>query len=638
MKTILLLLVFTMQVALAQTIAYTSFEEPATGGKYTDTGDAAVDHALVNNSGEASVNYVSTGGELGFTSYYYNTEDGSGLTDGDYVGVTDYTNTVGSFTDGSKGFQMSDTDGLMVTTLDTVDISAYASVQISVDYFINDDTWETSPMDYVHIWLVLDGKDSLDMLNTYGSDIDDLGIEGMWRTAVTQVSGYSKVNVKLALQSNGSFEAVYFDNIQILEGGSINIPPVVSESGVSSRVPQATEDFVDTVKAFDESAISKVELHYAVNGGSETTVAMTDLGRDSLFAGTIPASAYNDNDRVAYWVVAEDDGGATTTTDTLGFFAGTTPLNQLKQQDANQALIYSGYYARTSGVATVANGVFDPTNLTVYIQDGTYSAINIFRYDAGTREIIPSHSYTVVGQLSQFNGLAQITPDDAFSDIVDNGEATMPEPAKLDIATLLSGPESFEGLLVEVDNLNKISGDWPAEGVNANLTVSDDGDAHELTLRIDKDTDIDGTTEPTWPKNVVGIFGQYDYSSPFTEGYQLLPRSLADFADTTAIGVLPPFTPQSLKLHQAYPNPFNPSTTISFEMPANLLASVRVELAIYNSLGQKIKTLLTSARSGWNETSWDGTADNGQTMATGIYYAVLRVGAQQQTVKLMLMK
>jgi len=169
-------------------------------------------------------------------------------------------------------------------------------------------------------------------------------------------------------------------------------------------------------------------------------------------------------------------------------------------------------------------------------------------------------------------------------------------------------------------------------------TVSDDGGTSELTLRIDKDTDIDGSTEPSWPKNVVGIFGQYDYSAPYTEGYQILPRSLSDFADTTAIGEMPPFMPKTLKLHQAYPNPFNPTTTIAFEMPARLAGSGRVELAIYNSLGQKIKTLLTSARTGWNSVNWDGTADNGRTMATGIYYAVLRVGQQQQTVKLMLMK
>jgi len=473
MRTLLVLLIFTAQIALAQTIAYTSFEEPGTGGKYTDTGDASVDHPLQNNSGEAPVNYTSVGGELGFTSYYYNTENSTGLTDGDYVGVTDYTGTVGAFSDGSQGFQMSDTDGLMVTTLDTVDISAYASVQVSVDYFINDDTYETDPMDYVHIWLVLDGKDSLDMLNTYGQDIDDLGIEGAWRTAVIQVSGYSKLNVKLALQSNGSYEAVYFDNIKILEGGSINIPPMVSETGVSSRVPLATEDFVDTVKAFDDGSISKVELHYAVNDGAETTVTMTDLGHDSLFVGTIPASAYNDNDRVAYWVIAEDDGGATSVTDTMGFFAGTTPLSQLKQQDENQALIYSGYYARTTGVATVANGVFDPANLSVYIQDADFSAINIFRYDAGTREIIPGHSYTVVGQLSQYNGMAQLTPDDAVSDITDNGEAAMPEPAKLNIATLLSGAESFEGLLIQIDGLSKVSGDWPAEGSNARLAMTE---------------------------------------------------------------------------------------------------------------------------------------------------------------------
>jgi hypothetical protein len=82
----------------AGVIAHTSFEEPATGGKYTDTGDAGTDHPPFNNPGEAPVNYTSTGGELGFSSTHCNTRD--------YVGVTDFTGVVGAFPDGSQGFQI----------------------------------------------------------------------------------------------------------------------------------------------------------------------------------------------------------------------------------------------------------------------------------------------------------------------------------------------------------------------------------------------------------------------------------------------------------------------------------------------------------------------------------------------------
>ena len=81
--------------------------------KYFDLDSAATDHPLQNNPGEPDVNYVSVGGEIGYTSYYWNTRDGVGLTDGDWVGPTEYTGDVTAFPDGTKGFQISDADGKM---------------------------------------------------------------------------------------------------------------------------------------------------------------------------------------------------------------------------------------------------------------------------------------------------------------------------------------------------------------------------------------------------------------------------------------------------------------------------------------------------------------------------------------------
>lgn len=144
-KTLLFILIFILQYAFADTIAYTSFEEPPNvGGLYTDTGDASVDHALLNNSGEPDVNYTSTGGELGFTSYYYNTRDDVGLTDGDYVGVTNYTSTVGSFPDGSNGFEFSDTDGKMTVTFDAVSLAGATNPNFSMKYFVQSTGYESN--------------------------------------------------------------------------------------------------------------------------------------------------------------------------------------------------------------------------------------------------------------------------------------------------------------------------------------------------------------------------------------------------------------------------------------------------------------------------------------------------------------
>ena len=639
MRILLVLFVLLIQFSFAQTIAYTSFEEATTTGtKYTDTGDAATDHALVNNSGEPDVNFVATGNELGFSSYYFNSRGGTGLTDGDYVGITNYAGTVGSYPDGSQGFQMSDTDGLMVTTLDTVDVSAYASVNISIQYYVNTEGYESD--DYFRIWVVADDGSEVDIFNTQGSDINDLDIEGKWLSAVARVAGKNKIVVKMGLDCNAGFEAVYFDNIQITEGGSANLGPQISNMGTSALVPLATEDLIDTVKAFDESNVTGVTLHYTINGGSEVTLEMNALGSDSLYVGTIPSSAYSDGNRVVFWSTAADDSGAVSTSDEIAFFAGTTPISSLKQSGENQTLAYEGYYARSTGVATVSSGVFSTSSLTVYMQDENYGAIAVHKSGAGSATVTAGNSYTIVGKLIQYNGLAQLEPMDVNTDIIDNGSATMPEAFEVNIENLLNGAETWESVLVKVVKADTVAGSdpWPEPGNYANINITDDAGSNQLTLRIDDDTDIDDAVEPAWPQNITGIFSQYDYTSPFNGGYQLTPRAMTDFEDATAIGDPSAQLPVELKLYQAYPNPFNPSTTIRFDVPAAFTQQGNFELAIYNSLGQKVRVLANKAISGRNEVSWDGLNAIGQSVSTGIYYAVLNVASQRQSIKLLFLK
>jgi hypothetical protein len=56
-------------------------------------------------------------------------------------------------------------------------------------------------------------------------------------------------------------------------------------------------------------------------------------------------------------------------------------------------------------------------------------------------------------------------------------------------------------------------------------------------MRIDADVDLYGTTAPTGAFDVVGIGGQYDFSAPHDEGYQLLPRYIADITPAAAVWV-----------------------------------------------------------------------------------------------------
>jgi hypothetical protein len=87
-----------------------------------------------------------------------------------------------------------------------------------------------------------------------------------------------------------------------------------------------------------------------------------------------------------------------------------------------------------------------------------------------------------------------------------------------------------------------------------------------------------------------------------------------------------------------YPNPFNPATTISFQVPAKL-SNADVELTIYNINGQIVKRLLHRYLSGGNYLArWDATNDAGISVASGTYICNLKVGNMQKAGKIVLLK
>jgi photosystem II stability/assembly factor-like uncharacterized protein len=98
----------------------------------------------------------------------------------------------------------------------------------------------------------------------------------------------------------------------------------------------------------------------------------------------------------------------------------------------------------------------------------------------------------------------------------------------------------------------------------------------------------------------------------------------------------------SLSLSQNYPNPFDhnssgasQATAISFYIP-NESSS---ELAIYNTAGEKVKTLINSILSGGNHTFyWQGTDDSGNMLPSGKYFYVLRVGSNEVMKNLQLIR
>ncbi|OPZ46487.1 MAG: hypothetical protein BWY95_01728 [Bacteroidetes bacterium ADurb.BinA104] len=84
-----------------------------------------------------------------------------------------------------------------------------------------------------------------------------------------------------------------------------------------------------------------------------------------------------------------------------------------------------------------------------------------------------------------------------------------------------------------------------------------------------------------------------------------------------------------------YPNPFNPETRIVYSLPQ----SGKVNLTVYNILGQKVRNLTDTVQNAGTFTlTWDARNDFGQNVPTGIYIAVLTINNQRVTRKMVLMR
>jgi hypothetical protein len=92
-----------------------------------------------------------------------------------------------------------------------------------------------------------------------------------------------------------------------------------------------------------------------------------------------------------------------------------------------------------------------------------------------------------------------------------------------------------------------------------------------------------------------------------------------------------------VSLNSNYPNPFNPETSISFTVGSEQHQQVDIE--IFNIKGQKVRTLVSEVYEvGEHSVVWNGTDDNGRSVASGIYFYRMTAGDFTATRKMILMK
>jgi len=93
--------------------------------------------------------------------------------------------------------------------------------------------------------------------------------------------------------------------------------------------------------------------------------------------------------------------------------------------------------------------------------------------------------------------------------------------------------------------------------------------------------------------------------------------------------------PGRFYLEYAYPNPFNPVTTIRYNLPEDAM----VNITIYDMMGRVVRTLINGQQSaGYKSLQWNATNNSGQPISAGLYIYTIQAGEFSQTRKMILLK
>ena len=108
-----------------------------------------------------------------------------------------------------------------------------------------------------------------------------------------------------------------------------------------------------------------------------------------------------------------------------------------------------------------------------------------------------------------------------------------------------------------------------------------------------------------------------------------------DTSNCGSLSIIKDMIPLTYTLYNAYPNPFNPVATLSYDLPHDVM----VYITIYNMMGRKVKTLVNSPQTAGNKSiQWNATNSGGQTVSAGVYIYRIEAGEFKQTKKMVLLK
>ncbi len=405
------------------------------------------------------------------------------------------------------------------------------------------------------------GTDDYEFLELYNNDDEAVNLNGYYFSL-----GIEDTIPDVTLQP-GDFLIIAVDSVLFAEAFGITAlqwnSGALNNSGETIELRDALGNIVDVV-TYDDGDPWPTEPD-----GSGNSLILCDPSADNEDVSNWAASFTDNGVVVNGGLVLASPGAANDCSPPPPSTYPAYNIGVVTTNDGNGVPDSIGVSCQLQGVVYGEN--LRPGGLQFTLIDDANDGIHIFSGSADFGYTVAEGDEVIVqGTIGQFSGLTQLNVDTIWMVSQDN---MLFDPT--DITVL---DESAESQLVRITNLTLVDpGQWTNEGTGFNVDVTDG--VNTYAMRIDADVDIFGTDPPAVSFNLTGIGGQFDSSSPFDEGYQLIPRYMEDIE--LIVGVIDPSIAQEIRL---YPNPTTEFLKIE-------LASEFDQIKITDVLGQELMNI-----------------------------------------------
>ncbi len=448
---------------------------------------------------------------------------------------------------------------------------------------------------------------------------------------------------------NGTVELKPRRQSDLVENPGGDTLPVIENVDCESWVPEANDPITVTATITDDNGVAGAVLYYRDDTGDSTgvfsSVAMTNVGGDT-WSGVIPAG--HTGRQVDFYVEATDTGAQTVTNPGAAPAAwyevavGFTSIYDVQWAHPDSVYQGSPYRDKTvniHGIVTVGTGDAGANSKFIMADgEGPWHGILVYEGTA-SNYVLAGDEVAVGGYIDEYFGVTEMQPHNGGAVYLLSFGNDLPAPPRVHTRVLADNSlddgngklgEAYESVVVKTYAATVL--DTTGSAAYSTFKVSDTG-AWADSLVVDAMIDLSYDAQLG---DVLHLTGFMNYAGG---QFELVPRGDTDVVVTGATAVddqLPQVLPAG-GFSAIAPNPFNPKTEIRFVLTRDNLA----QLNIYNIKGELVRSLVNGRLAGGQEYAfaWDGTDARGQQVASGTYFARLRIGTEVlQVRKLQLVK